>query len=450
VMKWGRAGRLIGEVEGKKKMFLQRAPATSARYSVTRPGFWRLSTSACAMLISGGTTILIARVLGPANFGIYMFVLWLATVAVPAIGVGTSTVTNRHIAAFQAGKEPRIVAGVFQFVWQRQYRSILVYCCIYLGLAFPLSWFFGDSAPLLLLLLAGLSTLPLLLSSVVGTTLRSLRRFDLLAAIHLFGVISTLALMLIATQFRGEAVGVFLLASAVACTLTLTIALICIARLLPLKQAIQPGVLLKDRLTRGLNNSLLIFTLDVIVWQRSEMVWLARGHGASALGFYALSATISTHVIDIAPTLLSTCILPSLLRHIPGQRYTNAPEAFVKTSCYIALLAVPLCLGLILFCPWLISFCFGNAYLPAVTPLRILLISAAFGSIATVSLTHLAKDKRSQAQIWLGVATAGLNIALAVPLIAIWGMTGAALASAAAQVISAAGSIMICRKLIFG
>jgi O-antigen/teichoic acid export membrane protein len=431
-------------------MFLERAHAPSGKYSVTRPGFWRLSATTCALLVSGGTTILIARLLGPANFGIYMFVLWLATVAVPAIGVGTSTVTNRHIAEIQAGQEPRIIAGVFQFVWRRQYRSILIYCFIFLGLAFPLSWLFGASAPLLLLLLAGLSALPLLLSSVVGTTLRSLRRFDLLAAIHLFGVISTLVLMLIATQFRGEAVGVFLLASAVACTFTLAMALICIVRLLPLKSAIQPGVLLKDRLARGLNNSLFLFTLDVIVWQRSEMVWLARGHDTAALGFYALSATISTHVIDISPMLLSTCLLPLLLRHVPRQRYTNAAEAFVKTSSYIAFLAAPLCLCLILCCPMLISFCFGKAYLPAVTPLRILLVSAAFGSIATVSLTHLANNKRRQVQVWFGVVTAGLNIVLAIPLIAIWGVTGAALASAAAQIISATGSVMICRKLIFG
>ncbi|MFL5627263.1 MAG: lipopolysaccharide biosynthesis protein [Ktedonobacteraceae bacterium] len=431
-------------------MFLQHSYPVSGKYRVIRPGLWRLSTATCAMLVSSCTAILIARVLGPADFGIYMFVLWIATVTVPAIGVGMSTVTSRHIAEIQASAELRIVAGVFQFVWQRQYKSILVYCVMYLCLAFPISWLFGASAPLLLLFLAGLSALPLLLSSVAGTTLRSLRHFDLLATIHLFAVVSTLLLMLLATQFQGNQVGIFLLASAVACTLTLAMALICIVRLLPMKQALQPGIMLRDRLTRGLNNSLLLFTLDVIVWQRSEMVWLARGHSLASLGFYALSVTISTHVIDISPTLFSTCILPLVLRYVPGQRYTNASDAFVKTSWYITCLAVPLCLGAIVFCPALISFCFGNVYLPAVTPLRILLISAAFGSVSTVSLTHLANSKRRDAQVWLGVAAAVLNVVLAIPLIALWGMVGAALASAAAQIVSATGSIVLCKKLMLG
>src|SRR5258708_38292190 len=113
-----------------------------------------------------------------------------------------ATVTSRHITEIQASEELRIVGGIFQFVWQRQYKSILVYCVMYLCLAVPISWFFGASAPLLLLFLAGLSALPLLLSSVVGTTLRSLRRFDLLASVHLFVVVSTLRFRLLSSQFR--------------------------------------------------------------------------------------------------------------------------------------------------------------------------------------------------------------------------------------------------------
>src|SRR5947209_2612920 len=297
-------------------MFLQHSQANSGRYTVIRPGFWRLGTAACSVLVSIATSILIARTLGPADFGIYMFVLWLAKVGVPAVGVGMSTVTSRHIAEIQAREEPRMGAGVFHFVWKQQYRRILLYCLLYLLLAFPLSWFFGASAPVLCLLLAGLSALPLLFSGVASITLRSLRRFDLLATIRLFGAVLTLFLLLLATQLQGEQIGIYLLALAVASTLTLTAAVLCILRLLPMRQALQPGPLLQDRLTRGLNNSLLLFTLDVIVWQRSEMLLLAHGHGSAELGLYALSSVISTRVINVAPMLLSTILLPLLLRYV--------------------------------------------------------------------------------------------------------------------------------------
>lgn len=431
-------------------MLLQHARAIAGKQSVTRPGVGRLSIAACSFFLSCITTILIARALTPSAFGVYMFVLWLATVAVPAIGTGTTPLTSRYIAEIQGHEEPRLVAGIFHFVWRRQYRGILLYCLVYLLLAWPLSWFFGASSPLLFLLLAGLSALPQLLSGVAGTTLRGLRRFDLLAAIHLFGVVAMLLLVLLTIQERTNITGALLLSSAITTTVTLAIAIICILRLLPGRDAVAPSVLLQDRLTRGLNHSLLLFTLDVVVWQRGTMLLLARGHTTAETGFYALSLLVSSNVIDIAPTLLVTCVLPLLLRYVPGQRYTSASDAFLKMSRYVALLAIPICMVAIIFCPAIVSFCFGNAYLPVVLPLRLLLVAAAFGSIATVSLTHLANGERKQAQIKLGLFTATLNILLAVPFIALWGVPGAALATAIAQIVSAVGSMLICKKLIFG
>ncbi len=431
-------------------MPVQYARANLGKPGATRPGFGCLSIAACSFVVSVCTTILIARLLTPAAFGIYMFVLWLATAAVPAIGVGMLAVTSRHIAEIQSQQKPHLAAGIFHFVWRRQYRSILLYCLIYILLAWPFSKLFGATVPLLFLLLAGLSALPQLLSGVASITLRSLHRFDLLAAIRLFGTVTTLLLVILVTQVQENLIGILLLISAIAATIPLAIALICILRLLPVREATAPGAMLKDRLTRGLNNSLLLFTMDVIVWQRSEMLLLAQRHSTAELGFYALSSIISTRVIDIAPTLLSSCLLPLLLRYVPGQRYTCASDAFVKTSRYVALLAIPLCVGAIIFCPGIIAFCFGNVYLPVVMPLRILLVAAAFGSIATVSLTHLANGERKQAQIKLGIYAASLNILLAVPCIALWGVTGAAFACAVAQIVSATGSIFICKGLIFG
>jgi O-antigen/teichoic acid export membrane protein len=390
--------------------------------------------------------MLVARTLGPGQFGRYMFVSWLATAAIPAIGIGMSTLTSRHMFEIQGREEVRVIAGVFQFVWRRQYRSILLYCLIYLLLIVPLSLLYRHAAPIAFLLLAGVSALPILLSGVAGITLRSVRHFDLLALIHLFGAVVSLLLVVLVTQAHGGRIGLFLLVSAFAGTLTLTLALICIMRLLPMKRALPPGPFLKDRLTHGLSNSLLLFILDMIVWQRSEVLLLARGQNMVGLGLYTFAALISMHVMEIPPALLSTVILPLMFRYLPGQRYTSASDAYRKTSCYVASIAIPLCAAIALCSPTLITLCCGPAYLPAVAPLRILLTSAALGSIATISLTHLANGDYRRAQIRLGITAAIVNIVLAWPCIMLWGITGAALASAFAQTVSAVGSIIICRN----
>lgn len=436
-------------------MLLHYAQAGPGKQSVTRPGFIRLSAAAFSTLLGTGSTIVVARTLGPGAFGIYTFALWLATVSIPIIGVGMSNATSRHINEIQQHQDSRMAAGLFRFVWRRQSRSMLVYCGVYMLLVVPLSWWFGTNAPILAVLLAGLGALPLLLSGVIGVTLRGLRRFDLLATIHLFSAVAGLFLITLAAQVavapgeRSEQIGLFLFASALAATLSLVVGVISVMRFLPVRDATQPHVLVVDRLTRGLSNSVPLFLLDGIVWQRSEVLLLGHWQSTAQLGFYSLSAIISAHMMEFSPMALSTCILPLVVRTLPRWRYANAADAFVKTSLYVTLLAVPLCILTIVFCPTIVVFCFGAAYLPVVAPLRLLTVSATIGGIATVSLTHLANGERRKVQMRLGVVAAILNVVLAVPLIALWGITGAALASMVAQLISALGSILICWKLIF-
>lgn len=416
---------------------------------------WQGATVLCSTLITAAIYSIIARSLGPRIFGSCLFAQWLATVTVPIIGTGMSTLSSRQLAATQSRESPRLIAGVFYFLWYRQHRSILLYCLVYIALALLLQHLLrASSFSPGLLLLASLATLPLLLSSVAGTTLRSLRRADLLTMLHLFGSLLTLIFVILATQIAGRPAEAFILAFAFSGTLTLALAIICVVRLLPLDQAIQPGIFLRERLTHSINLSWLHFVLDAIIWQRSELLLLAYWHDPAQIGFYALSASISTCVIGIAPAFFSQWLFPLALRYLPGHRYLNPYDAFVKTSCYIIFLAVPICALVILFCSSAIVHTLSPAYLPMIKPLRILLIAAVFGSVATVSLTHIATIEQNRqrnaqrAQRWLNVWIAVIKILLAIPLIWLWGLTGAAIASAAAQIASALASILLCHKLL--
>jgi O-antigen/teichoic acid export membrane protein len=284
------------------------------------------------------------------------------------------------------------------------------------------------------------------LSSVASITLRSLRRIDLLAILHLFGALCTLFLCLLASQVNKERIEMFLLASALAGTLTLIMAVLCVSRQLPLRQALRPGIFLKERLSQQLKRAPLLFICDLIVWQRSELLLLACWRGADELAFYTMSTLFSTGILELAPLLLSLLIRPLLQRYFPQRRYLNAYGAFIRSSCYIALLALVLCTSASLVSPMLILTLFGTAYLPLIPSLRILLIAAPFGSIATVSLTHLTANEHKRAQLWIGVIAATLNVLLAVPLVMQWGMIGAATACACAQIAASIGSILLCSR----
>jgi O-antigen/teichoic acid export membrane protein len=412
---------------------------------ISRSGFGLISPTLGALLISMASYVVAARALGPDAFGTFTFVQWLATISVPLVGVGMSALASREIVEIQSPESQPVIAGIFYYLWYHQCRRILLYCTIYLMLAVPLAWLFNVST-LLRLLLTVLGALPLFLSTVAGVTLRSLRRLELLGSLQLFGAFATLFLMLVATQIGGDQLEIFLLAAALGTTLTLIMAVTTLARLLPLKQIQAPGSYIRERLKRSFKPSWLDFLVDAIVWQRSEVLLLALWRSPHELACYTIAFMISAMVIQLTPMLLSRWLLPLFLKHSPSTHYHDPYDAFIKTSCYMAFMAVAFCIAIMILGPYLIGYTIGPTYLSLLEPLRILLIASVFGSIASVSLTQLANC--GQRTTLIGGVAALANIALAIPLTMQWGVTGAALASATAQVISATGSVLLCNHVL--
>lgn len=421
--------------------------STTKKRLLARPDYKQVGVTIGTTIINTGIYVLLARSLGTDSFGTYTFLQWLATITVPLVGVGMSAITGNNLVKAQNREVPTSLAGIFFFLWYRQCRKILLYSLLYLALAYPFSLVFPMCSPLRLLL-CNLATLPLFLSGIVGITLRSLRRQDLLAILNLFGALLSLLFIIVASQIQGQQPELFLLALAVAGTLTLVMAVICVARQLPLKEAQQPGLFLRTRLQRCCKLPLLDYSIDAVIWQHSEILLLARWGVPGELGLYAVSMMISATIMRLVPGLLTALALPLFLRRQQGQHYLDPYDSFIKTSCYMAFLAVPICILITLLSPTLITCCLGYAYLPLLKPLRILLISSVFGSIATVSLTRLAHSNKQKTLQYIGILAALVNIALAIPCIAYWGMTGAALASAASQITSALGSMILCGKLL--
>ena len=421
-----------------------------AKQRVIQPGVWRLSMAGGSLCVRFCTYIVIARALGTQNFGILLFLQWIATLFLPLLGIGMTPLASRTLAKIQQYETAHSIAGIFHLLWRRQCQRILLYCTAYVPLALLLSLFTQGTLSLFLFLIAGLGALPLLLGSIVSTTLQGLRRYNLLACLRFFSTLLNLLFALVGLYIHRSLLGIFLLAPALASIATLTVALVCLAKFLPLHKVIEPGPLLRERVEQGQRPSWLLFLLDSVVWRELLFLFLIllHWHIPSVLGFYAFSLLLCVHLTQVAPTIFVTCVVPLLSRLFPVQHYTTLYDAFVRTSSIVAIIAVTLCMLLTLFCPLLIATCFGTAYLPMVTPLRVLLIAVVFGSIATVSLTYLTQYERKREQVWLGIGTAVIHIGLGIPCILLWGIIGAAIAGTIAHVIASTGTILLCRRFL--
>jgi O-antigen/teichoic acid export membrane protein len=420
-----------------------------AFYQRTMLGLWRSCTTVCAVIITGSAYILILRTQTPETTGSFLFAQWLATIVAGIFGAGMSMLTSQRIANMQSCESPSMVAGIFYFLWQRQWRCIICYCLIYLLLTSILSHFF-QTYPFSHFLLASLSILPIALSNVAGTTLRGLWRSDLLIVLHLCAAFLSLLLTLTATLVVGRPLEVFQLAFALANALTLILAIVCIKHLLPLHKALQPGIFLKERIQKSLHHSWPLFFLDVIVWQHGEVLFLFYQCSPAEVGLYLLASMISNSAMQLTPFLMTHILQPWLtqqqLLYIPLNRYNT----FIRKSCYMTFLTVPIWIILMFLCPKLVILCLGRNYLHLVYPLRILLIATGFGSIATVGLTHLLTTLPQTSTIPMKhlFLIALLKASLVIPFSIHWGITGTAIASALAQILSASYSIVFCRQTL--
>ncbi len=410
----------------------------------------RLLTAIVSLTGSLCITVLIARTLGPAHFGQYQFAQWFALLAVPFIGIGTSTLSSRMLLSIPSNDTPRIAASIFHFLWRSQsYRSI-----IYLGLGVVsvvvLAHIPVLHLPLLPLLLALLSVPFILLQRVLEIALQSQRRIDLLTLLHLTRLSMLLLFMILMVLFMSVQPNMLLLAGAVSSALVLFIGLASLYRLLPLRKVHQPDPLFKAELRQLAHVSHWQTLCDEIVWQPSTLLLLQvlYWRTPAVLGFYMLSFLLSMSLMRFIPVFLLNAVFPSILRAIPALYFKNTYEAFIKTSWAIALCGLPLILLAFFGSPLLIIGMLGKSFLPLILPLRIQLLAAYCGSVATPAMTHLSTQRHWRGQTRLAAGSALLHVVLMVPGVLFWGVAGAAIASSVAQCVAAIGCLLICQHML--
>ncbi len=438
-------------------MFVSYKRVMVEKQRTMRPGIVRVGMTSCALCVRFCTYVVVARVLGVQNFGSLLFVQWVAALLLPLVGISMTPLATRRITEILHDETRHSIAGIFHLLWRQQCRRALLYCLTYCCLTFPLSLLMHNAIPLSLFLFAGFTALPLLFGGVVSVILQGTGRYNLLAGLRFLSTLLTLCFTLLLVQSKSASPAMLLLPAAFSSMLTLTLALLYLTKLLPLRNALTTGPLLRERIEQGQRPAPLFFLLDIIAWRELLLMLLLflHWHTLPALGFYIFSMVFCSRLVEVVPTLFITCVLPVLTRFFPVRHYMNTYDAFVRTSCSVALVAGVLCMLVSACCPMLLSMCFGAAYLPMVTPLRILVISVVFGSISTVSLTALAQhsqahhSRRTQhAQVQLGLVIAVVHVGLAVPGILLWGVVGAALASTIAHVVSTIGTLLLSRKLL--
>jgi len=168
-----------------------------------------------------------------------------------------------------------------------------------------------------------------------------------------------------------------------------------------------------------------LFGGSLLIFLRNNLdnVVVGRLLGMSALGFYALSFSISTFPSTYIIGRMFGVFFPAFSKLQDDEAALS--RAFLKSLKLISMIAVPFGLALVGFSPLILKVVYGDKWLPAASVLRLLAIGGILKALAgSQSPVFLAKG-RSRLDFWINVLHFILFFIFILPFTQRFGLNGA-------------------------
>jgi O-antigen/teichoic acid export membrane protein len=372
------------------------------------------------MLCAAALGILTARLLGPAGKGAYTLPLVEAALVTTAFG-GLNSALSYFLLNRRPG--PRILIPAFTVGAM----YVLVGAIALIPIAL-LSHHSSTLIPALLALPSG-AALSLAGGYAVGT-----KRVRYSTSITMFVTLLTLILMCVGLFLIARAPIVAIAAWLVA---NIIIGAVCVAALmwdarrLEGEDGVSTREFLKFSIKVGLVNTVSLLNY------RADLYVVALLTTTAELGMYsvAISAAESLQV----PTQVATLVTSP---HIGSLEVDGAARLAARCVRNNLLVAGAVCGLLFVLAPFVVKLLYGDAFMPVVPALRILLIGVLFLSLGSpMSVYFTLKLGRPDVPLRLAGLSAVICIAMAVLLVPHLSLVGASLASTVAYVAGAIGGI---------
>jgi O-antigen/teichoic acid export membrane protein len=382
-------------------------------------------------LLAFFASVLLARVLGPAGYGIYAYTLVLVTLGAIPTGLGLRQLVVRETARNQVNGEWGLIRGLLV----RGSQAILLASAGLIVLALLVVWLvrprLSDAAALTVVM--ALPLLPLLaLTRLQGGALRGMKRVvlgqvpELLLRHGLFLLLLLLVWLAFSPETMGPSVAMGLHVLAVG--IAWGVGLFLLWRHLPntVKRAetqTQP---------RAWASSALPFMLMggmQLVNSYTDIVVLGMFWPSDEVGIYRV-VTQAAALVIFPFQAITMVAMPHFASLWTQGDYQRLQRLLTWHARSVAVMALPAAGAFVFFGQPILAWVFGEAYGAGAMPLALLaigqMINAAVGS-GGILLNAVGQEWHSTAALASG---AGLNLVLALALIPAWGPLGASIATA--------------------
>ncbi len=394
--------------------------------SLSRNSVITFASNLLTFILGLGTSIIIARVLGPTNKGIYALIVLMPTILLKfgTLGIEASNV-------YFSGNRKYTISSI---------GSNSLFYGISLGLALILIFWIVSKMEMyqnfissknlntsyiwLLILTLPFSLISGFLNSIlVGR--EKVIQFNVLRILGIGLQVIFLFILLILLDL-----GVFgaIMVSIVICPINLILMIVLVNKIEKLKYSFN-SLLLSDSLKYG--TKAYFGNLAQFLNYRLDIFLVAYFLTTTDVGYYALAVGIAEK-LWILPGSIATILFP----RVSSIKIQDANNLTPRVSRHTLSIMLLLALVLFLVCKPVIRIMYGFAYFPSVRPLMLLLPGIVALSVSKIFTADLAGRGRPEFGTLAAFISLAINIPLNVWLIPKWGIAGAAFASTIAYSIA--------------
>lgn len=387
------------------------------------------------------TSIIIARHLGPSDFGIYSLVIWLVATGVVVTNSGVSSAVIKFVAELRgAGREGQI-RSLLAWAWRVQ----AVFLALVLLGGTVLFMILGqrlmpdfDHGILLAILLATTVLRALYMLNI--STCKGYENFRATAAIAVIGAPLNLLLILLVWWLDGP-MEWFLGTYTVSSLVFWWISRRQVAPLLPPAGTREP---LDESTRRRLHSYTALVAVIVVVSfitaSEVEVLFLTLFASPASAGQFKVAYQLSSGALLLVPGVFGALLLPMMANALAQGREFAARRLAMSTT-YLTALAAPLVAFGVVFADAIIGLLYGPAFAPASFAFACCLAAGAVGVLSQGASSYLLGSDRQRALMIVVIAGSLVKVALDVSLIQRHGLTGAVAAYGTTAVLM--GSLVI-------
>ena len=178
--------------------------------------------------------------------------------------------------------------------------------------------------------------------------------------------------------------------------------------------------------------SYILSGLMVAIYAATDKLMLKQMMDESSVGYYSLAVSISTIWSFVLSAVIDS-MKPGIMEYhnTDKEKYLLMNRRMYAIVFYVSVLAS---IGITVIAPLFVKIVYGEAYLPAVTPLRIVVWYVAFSYLGVARDAWIVCEKKQKYLKYIYLGSVFLNVTLNGILISYIGASGAAVASLATQI----------------